>query len=171
MLQGRLAPRGDMLRIALIHAVYGAGWAIVSIMASGGVSVAPAIAFLILAIGLAMIAVRRLRARAVAPEPLDPLAARWVRRIHVVTAVAALLYGWQLSGAGQEARAVAAVLVLLGAHFVPMWLVLRRSSLLAMGMALIVIGVLVWCAPAMAATGAFFAALIFSGNAVRLLLR
>jgi len=167
----RAQPRGDSLRIALIHAVYGAGWALISIAAGGDVSPWPAASILILSAVLAVFAARKLRVRAAAPEALEPPVARWVRRVNIVTAVAALLYGWAMSAAGQEARGLAAVLVVLGVHFVPMWVLLRRPSLLAMGVALSVIGVLVWHAPLMAATGCFFAALVFAGNAVRLLLR
>lgn len=167
----RAEPRGDGLRIALIHAVYGAGWAIVSIAAGGGVSPWPAASILILAIVLAVAAARKLKRRAEAPAPLDLEIARWVRKVNIVTAVAALGYGWAMSAAGEEARAIAAVLVVVGAHFVPMWALLRRPSLLAMGIALAVIGVLVWHAPMMAATGCFFAAMVFAGNSVRLLLR
>jgi len=167
----RIGPRGDTLRIALIHAVYAAGWALVSIAATRDVSVRPAVSILILAVVLAIFAARKLRRRLAAVDPLDPVTARWVRRVNIVTAGAALLYGWALSGTGQEVRAIAAVLVVLGAHFVPMSWLLRRRSLLVMGVALMVIGLFVWFAPAAAATGAFFAALVFAGNSVRLLLR
>jgi hypothetical protein len=167
----RPAPRGDTLRIALIHSVYGAGWAIVSIAAKGDVSPWPAVSILTLSLVLAVATARKLRRRTAAPEPLDRQSARWVRKINIVTAVAALGYGWAVSAAGEEGRAIAAVLVVLGVHFLPMWLLLRRPSLLAMGIALAAIGVLVWHAPAMAATGCFFAAMVFAGNAVRLSLR
>lgn len=170
MLQGRLPPRGDPLRIALIHSVYGAGWALVSIAAGGGVSAWPAAAALLFAIVLAAVAAKRLRGHPPA-EPLNPKAARWMRKVNIVTAFAALLYGWTLSQAGREAAAIAAVLVVVGLHLVPMWLLLRRSSLLAIGVALTAIGALVWNAPMAAATGCFFAALIFAGNAARLVLR
>ncbi|MDO6413805.1 hypothetical protein Q4F19_05375 [Sphingomonas sp. BIUV-7] len=155
----------------MIHAGYAAGWALVSLAAGGSVSPLPAIAFLILAIGLTVIAARRLRARPAMPEALEPQVARWVRRVNIVTAVAALLYGWVLSSNGQDGRAIAAVLVVLGAHFLPMGWLLRRPSLPAMGAALIVIGLFVWVAPVAAATGAFFAALVFAGSAIRLLMR
>jgi hypothetical protein len=59
----------------------------------------------------------------------------------------------------------------LGVHFVPMWRLLGRRSLLLLGVALAAIGLLVWHAPAVAASGCFFAGLLFAGNAVRLLLR
>jgi predicted secreted protein len=167
----RPEPRGDTLRITLIHAVYGAGWALVSIAAGGDVSPWPAVSILILSIVLAVATVRKLRRRTITPAPLDPKIARMVRRVNVVTAVAALLYGWAMSMAGQEARAIAAVMVVLGVHFLPMWALLRRPSLLAMGISLAVIGVLVWHAPIMAATGCFFAAMVFAGNSVRLSLR
>jgi hypothetical protein len=170
MVTARPQPLGDPLRIALIHAVYGAGWAIVSLAAGGDVSPVPAISILLVGIALAGFATYRLRRRPAA-APLDPKLARWVRKINVVTAVAALGYGWAISMAGEEARAIAAVLVVLGVHFVPLWWLLRRPALLAMGIALAVIGALVWHAPVYAATGCFFAALIFAGNSVRLLLR
>jgi hypothetical protein len=167
----RAEPRGDTLRIALIHAVYAAGWALVSIAATVNLSTWPAVSILILATVLAIFAARKLRGRQASVATTDPATARWVRRVNIITAVAALLYGWALSGAGQELRAIAAVLVVLGAHFVPMSWLLRRRSLLVIGIALMAIGLFVWFAPAAAATGAFFAALVFAGNSVRLLLR
>ena len=169
MLNGRLPPRGDVVRIALIHAVYAGGWALVS-LAAGGVSPAPAVALLLFAVALVVGVVRQLRRRAAVPA-MDADLTRWVRRVNIVTALAALLYGWALSGVGQEGKAVAAVLVILGLHFLPMWLLLRRASLLAIGVALVADGMWVWHAPGLAASGAFAAALVFAGNGVRLALR
>lgn len=131
----------------------------------------PALSILILALVLAVATTRRLRARPATTDAPDPGVTRWMRRINITTAAAALLYGFALSQAGQEPRAIAAVLVVLGVHFVPMWRLLRRRSLLGLGIALIVIGLLVWHSPVMAASGCFFAALLFAGTAVRLLLR
>lgn len=169
MLNGRLPPRGDGPRIALIHAVYAGGWALVS-LAAGGVAPWPAVALLLFAIALIVGVTRQLRRRTAVPE-IAPDLARWLRRVNLVTAVAALLYGWALSNAGQDGKAVAAVLVVLGLHCVPMWLLLRRSSLLAIGIALAADGIWVWHTPALAASGAFAAALLFAGNSVRIALR
>ena len=124
--------RGRPERIALIHAVYAAAWAGLALLAGAppGVAVALLAASLIAA-ALAVPAMRR------GGGPHDPATGRAIARINIATALVVVVAFVGAHVARADRWVVPLVLAVMGLHFLPLWRLLHRGSLLAMGGALL----------------------------------
>ena len=156
--------RGRPERIALIHAVYAAAWAGLALSAGAfpGVAIALLVASLVAA-ALAVPAVRR------GGSPGDSATGRAITRINVATALVVVIAFVGAHVANADRWAVPLVLVVMGLHFLPLWRLPHRWSLLAMSGALLVAAALP-LAGVPTATAALAAAGVFLANAVRLVM-
>lgn len=155
--------RGRTDRIALIHAVYALVWA--GLAAQDGLPVSVVAAAVVLAGALVLLTWRALDPAA-GMRPDDGVG-RWIVRINLLTAFAAVAVIVAAHVAARDELIVPGVLGVMGVHFVPLWRILRRVSLLWMGIALL------GCA-AIAVVGhppsiaALVSALVFGANSLRL---
>ena len=157
--------RGRPDRIALIHAIYAAAWSALALSQRAPVPLA--IALLAGAAIVGVTAAAKMRGGSAPPDP-DTGAA--ITRINIVTAVAVVVVTVLAHRWPGERWAVPLVLAVMGLHFVPLWRLLRRRSMLAMA-AVLLLAAAVPAIGAPVSLSALVAALAFLVNAAGLVMR
>jgi hypothetical protein len=160
-------------RIAFIHAIY--ALALVSVAAQHrGLP----IGFLVLvATAMAVLtawAGYRLRTHLSREETEDNRTVmRRIAQINVATAVAALAVAAGLHRNRRDGLLVPVILLVMGVHFVPLWALIKRDSMLWMAIFLMILGLMpvIWpqIIPSQIAT--LLAGIVFGANALRLLVK
>lgn len=152
--------------MAFIHAAYATAWAAAAVML--GLPLAGSVVLLLVGLGALLLAGTRL-AHAMPCVPVDDnMSGRSIKRINVVTGIVACLVIVACHLLHADRWLVPGVLAVMAFHFVPLWRLLGRLSLLLMGVALLVAAIAGVFATS-AAISATAASVIFLANSVRIL--